>query len=308
MNEFISILAERIKKEDTIPQNIQVMYDPLDYALPEPILNAKRVIEHINAQEVYIDDYNCFTGMFRLIMNNADVPGDIFKRDTHHWFEKACKNFYGKYIENLVTFEWQHSSPNYEYILKNGLRGSLEKIKKYKKVYIDDKEKLEFLNGMEIICEGIVDWSHKCADVYKIETETQTDTKRKVLLLEIASNCKNVPENPATSFFEGLQSVLFCFYCLPDSIGTLDRYMLDLYNKDITSGKITREQAKYYLQEFFIHLSNYTPFNSYQSDKGGECHFAIGGYTENGEDGFNDLSRLIVEALMEIDAYNIINN
>ena len=34
--------------------------------------------------------------------------------------------------------------------------------------------------------------------------------------------------------------------------------------------------------------------------RGGESHFCIGGYTEDGEDGFNDLSRLIVEALMEL--------
>lgn len=34
--------------------------------------------------------------------------------------------------------------------------------------------------------------------------------------------------------------------------------------------------------------------------RGGESHFCIGGYLENGEDGFNELSKLIVEALMEL--------
>ena len=34
--------------------------------------------------------------------------------------------------------------------------------------------------------------------------------------------------------------------------------------------------------------------------RGGESHFCIGGYLPNGEDGFNELSRLIVDSLMEL--------
>lgn len=34
--------------------------------------------------------------------------------------------------------------------------------------------------------------------------------------------------------------------------------------------------------------------------RGGESHFCVGGYLENGEDGFNELSKLIVDSLMEL--------
>lgn len=34
--------------------------------------------------------------------------------------------------------------------------------------------------------------------------------------------------------------------------------------------------------------------------RGGESHFCVGGYLENGEDGFNEFSRLIVDSLMEL--------
>ena len=37
--------------------------------------------------------------------------------------------------------------------------------------------------------------------------------------------------------------------------------------------------------------------------RGGESHFAIGGYLPNGEDGFNELSRLIVTSLLELPTY-----
>ncbi len=301
MEKIIADLVSLTKTEDIVPDAIAIEHDPFDLALPEPILIGKRLAEYMPAQTVYKTDTNMFTGMMRFNLSKANVPGDIFTRNNHSHFAAARANFYNKYIDNLVTFEWQHSAPNFEYILKNGVKGSLEKIEYYKEVYRYDKDKFEFLEGMELICKGVIAWAKKCSEEYLKAAEAEKDGKRKEMLLKIAQNCKNVPENPAEGFYEGLQSVLFCFYCLPDSIGTLDRYMFELYDRDIKSGEITREEAKYFLQEFFIHLSAYTPYYSVNAERSAECHFAIGGYTELGEDGFNDLSKLIVEALMEID-------
>lgn len=46
-----------------------------------------------------------------------------------------------------------------------------------------------------------------------------------------------------------------------------------------------------------------TPVESDRFTRGGESHFCIGGYLPNGEDGFNELSRLIVESLIELPTY-----
>ncbi len=295
----IENLALQIKKEDIVPEPIEVNYDPMDLALPEAVFVGKRLGEHMMAQTVYKTDTNMFTGMMRFI--TCGVPSDVFHRDGHKHIHEAIRNFYNKYQENLVTFEWQHSAPNYEYILKNGVIGSLEKVEIAQNKFRFDKEKYEYLEGVKLSCQGLIAWAEKCSKVYFAAAESESNTERKEMLYKIAENCKNVPKYPAKSFYEGLQSVLFCFQCLPDSIGTLDRYMFELYDNDIKNGVITREEAKYYLQEFFIHLSAHTPFHWSNADRSAECHFAIGGYSEKGEDNFNDLSRLIVEALMEID-------
>ena len=34
--------------------------------------------------------------------------------------------------------------------------------------------------------------------------------------------------------------------------------------------------------------------------RGGECHFVVGGYLPNGEDGFTELSKLILDSLLEL--------
>ncbi len=297
----ITELATRSKKEDIIPAPVFPKHDPLDYALPEAIRIGKRLKEYIQAQTVFQTKYNYFTGMVRFCLQESDVPADVFTRDNHKWFAIALEHFYNKYTENLVVFEWQHSAPNYEYILKNGVIGSLKKISYYKEKYHFEKEKYEFLEGMELICQGLIEWSRKCAAEYNKAAENCTEPLRKQVLTNIAQNCSRVPAYPAENFYQGLQSVLFCFYCLPDSIGTLDRYLYDLYKQDMNSGHMTREEAKLYLQEFFVHLSAFTPYTSKNADRSAECHFAIGGYTEFKEDGFNELSHLIVEALMELD-------
>ena len=69
---------------------------------------------------------------------------------------------------------------------------------------------------------------------------------------------------------------------------------------DIEKGMITKETAKEYLQELFLMLQARINHKSDRFYRGGESHFCIGGYLPNGEDGWNELSELIVEALMEM--------
>ena len=43
-----------------------------------------------------------------------------------------------------------------------------------------------------------------------------------------------------------------------------------------------------------------TPHNDRRFTRGGESHFCVGGYTENGEDGFSEFSKLIIEAMLDL--------
>lgn len=80
----------------------------------------------------------------------------------------------------------------------------------------------------------------------------------------------------------------------------IDRYLYPFYSADIKSGALTKEEASEYLQELFLMLQARIHISSDRFYRGGESHFCVGGYLENGEDGFNELSRLIVDSLMEL--------
>ena len=300
MSARIEKLIAEMKQHDLIPASIEIDYDPMDLALPEAVLNAKRIIEYILAQPVYMTDENRFTGMLRF--DKAVVPADIFHRMHHENFMKAFDAFYNKYRENLVVFEWQHTAPNYDRVIHEGLLPYLENVRKYKEIYKDDPEKYAFEEAMEIVVNGILTRSDQLAKAHEAAADACEDPVRKAELLKLAAACRRVPRYPAESFYEGLQCLIYCFQYLPDSIGTMDRFLRDLYEKDIAGDAITREEAKDLIQEVFVHICNHTPMSGNRnSDFTAECHFAIGGYTADGEDGFTDLSRLIVESLMEID-------
>ena len=308
MSERITKLAEEIRRRDIVPCSTIVEYDPMDLALSEAVRNGKRIAEYIRAQTVYLTDSNRFTGMMRF--GAAGVPGDVFTRAGHTHFAKATRHFYAHvtnqnwrdlYRENLVVFEWQHSAPDYRTILEKGMEDVLARIDFYKEQYRYDREKSEFLKGTGLVCRGILDWSEKCAAAHEKAAERCEDPARKAELTALAEICRKVPRRPAKTFYEGLHCILFCFHFLPDSIGTIDRYLEKLYTRDLERGTLTRDEAKELLQEFFIYISAFTPYTSDNGDRSAECHFAIGGYNEFHEDGFTDLSRLIVEALMEID-------
>ena len=300
MEQRVTSLAALQRKQDLYETPVtEIEYDPLDLALPEAELNGKRIMEYTLAQPVYITEENRFTGMLRF--NAPPVPGDVFSRRGHKWFAEARKHFYfPNYRENLVIFEWQHAAPNYTYIIENGIEGSLKRIALSRERHKGAPEKLSFLNGVEAVCHGIIAWSEKCAGVHEAAAARCTDPKRRAELELLAAVCRKVPRKPAESFYEALQCLILCFQFLPDSVGT-DRTLYPLYKKDIDSGRITREEAKSLIGEVFIHLANHDPVGTVNADRTAQCHFAIGGYTEDGEDGFNDLSRLMVEALMELD-------
>ena len=87
------------------------------------------------------------------------------------------------------------------------------------------------------------------------EAETRPD--RKAELLQIASICEHVPENPARTFQEALQSMAIVGVCKNyehpmhnnPQWGRGDQYLYPYFIRDINSGAITLERAAELLAE-----------------------------------------------------------
>ncbi len=305
MKERIANVAKDIVYGDVYADMVSVDYDPMDLALPEAKLISKRVCEYMLAQTVTTDDWQTLFGHFRF---DGSVTSELFRRTGHKHFMEACSKIYCKPMDNLMLFEWQHATPNYERIVKRGIAGVKNDIATYKCYHKADKEKTDFLEAMDEICDGIIAWAHKCGDECFKKAQNEKDAERRAELERAYKTLYKVPEFPAETFYEAMQVIYMCYEYLPDGIGTIDRLLYPYYKKDIENGILTRDDAKELLQCLFLRIQSQCPADfagdggdgGDRRTKGGECHFAIGGYNALGEDCFNDLSKLIVEAIMEM--------
>ena len=297
MNERIKKLVKKTVSGEMYVCPVKTEYDRCDLFLSPVKMSCKRVCEYIRNQEPLVVPESCFTGVFTF---DGSVEGDIFGRTGHENFRIAYNNFYNKPVDNLLTFEWQHSVGDFSKIITGGLIGVKDEIKKSIQNHKGDEEAIEFLETQSDILDTICDWAKKCSKkALEISKNTQ-NKKYKENLERLSQSLEIVPKNPANNFYEAILTLYVCYSFIPDSIGLIDRYLYSFYKADIDKGVLTNEKAAEYLQELFLMLQAKTNKNSDRFYRGGESHFCIGGYLENGEDGFNELSKLIVDSLVEL--------
>ena len=296
MIERIKILAKRVAEGGLYIEHTPTEFSPEDLFLSPVIMQAKRCKEYILNQIPFVSKHTALTGYLRF---KGNVMGDIFMRNGHSNFDAAIDEFYCKPREGFVSFEWQHSVADFEKVIKIGVRGFKEEIAASKQMH-SEKEKLEFLDAVDMIADAIIGWAEKCSVYALNEAEKTENSEYKANLLKLAKALLNVPRNPATNFYEAVLTVYIIYAFVPDSIGTIDRYLYLFYKNDIASGILTEEDAKAYLQELFLMLQARISIESDRFYRGGESHFCIGGYLENGEDGFNELSKLILDSMLEL--------
>ncbi len=293
-------MVQRILQKTIYPEPKSIEYDRMDVLLPDVIRNTKRLCEYMAAQEVVLPDDALFAGQIKY---DGSVPADIMTRSGHKSFEELIQHFYNQPIDNLATFEWQHCAAAFDVVIEQGIEGMLARIEKSREAHKDEPEKLLFLQACEMMCHGILAWEDKCAAACREKAQATQCPARKAELEEMAAVLDNVPRKPASSFREAVQSMYFTFDFLPDSLGTPDRYLYKWYKHDKQAGILTDDMAKDWLQESFIRIQSRTPLTSDRFYRGGESHFCIGGYTKEGEDGYNELSALLLEGLEELPLY-----
>lgn len=297
MNPRIERLVNFIQNNN-FPGGDPIEIDPFDDHLAEPVMIAKRLTDYMLAQKVWLHEDAELIGIINF--NQTPVPADIFPRSGHAAFGRACGQYYLKPQENLATFEWQHSNPDFGKVVKLGLSGYLKEINESRLAHPGEKARLDFLTGLETFILGMQKKMEQYRAFCVAESESVTDPARKKTLRRIAANVERVPMYPARTFEEAVQCIYICWHCLSDSIGRADQYLYPFYKRDIEAGILTKEHAKELLQEFFVTIHRHTMIQSSNNDKGGESHFVVGGYTIDHEDGFNELSELIVESMMEM--------
>lgn len=163
-------------------------------------------------------------------------------------------------------------------------------------------DSVHFLRAVVRSCNAVVAWANRYADEAERLASLEGDVARHRELQEIAARCRRVPEGPATSFADAVQSVWFLYVALymetvaVSCLGRLDQYLYPLYAHDIETGAITRDGAAELLCCLWAKL-----YENVRGKIGSHAQtVTIGGLLPDGSSGANALSHLILDVAAQM--------
>ena len=235
---------------------------------------------------------------------NNMLPGSVRTAEMESLISSAVKN------EGIGQF-----LPDYEKVLRTGFRGIAKRIAEAKEksdpTRGDYLKRTLFYDAALICCDAVRIYAQRYAALAK-DLASKAKSQRKKDLLKIAEICERVPEHPARSFLEALQSFWFTHILMSVAsagqgitVGRFDQYMYPYYTEDLDDGGLTREEAKRWLKSCWVNFNQILTFYpektaliwaGYPIAQQPE----IGGVKSDGTDATNDLSHLILEVEAEV--------
>lgn len=223
------------------------------------------------------------------------------------------------YINRKAVRGWGETTAGYKKIITRGLKAIKEEIQAEKDkldlTVPGDYEKDYYLESMLISADGIIALSKRYAALAREMAEKETDTVRRAELETIAETCEHVPEYPARTFREALQSLYIYQICIfmeqnaaSYNPGRMDQYLCPYYKADLEAGRLTEEEAQELLDCLWVKFSEPCLFQDAVTAEfaAGYPMFqnvCVGGVDTNGMDAVNDLSYLILQATMDVQLY-----
>jgi pyruvate formate-lyase/glycerol dehydratase family glycyl radical enzyme len=220
--------------------------------------------------------------------------------------------FFG--MEGKMNSGDAHLAVDYRTVLEVGLEG-------YRKRTLQEKanldltepesiDKYQFYNAILIVLDAVQTYAERFSVLAKQLAETATP-ERKAELLEISRICAKVPNQPAETFQEAVQSVWFIQLILQIesnghslSYGRFDQYMYPYLKSDLEKGAITEAKAVELLTNLWIKTLTVNKVRSQAhtfSSAGSPLYqnVTIGGQTRDKKDAVNKLSYLVLRSVAQ---------
>jgi len=187
-------------------------------------------------------------------------------------------------------------------VLAKGYGGILREVEE-KLRECKDSEKKMFYEAVAISLKAAIAFSKRYSSLAFEMAEKESNAVRKEELANLGRALQNVPEKPASSFYEAVVSFWLTYVIMhieqtPNpyafSIGRIDQFFFPYYKKDRDEGKITYEDAVELIEELWL------KFNVGNKVWDVSQNAAIGGVKEDGSDATNELTYILLEATDEL--------
>jgi len=258
----------------------------------------------------------------------TDGGREELREINKYWKNSAVHNLLRGYLPKELSdityvLNYDVGTPNYDKLLNLGLKGFIKEAKQRKerleKEFVSEKidattylKKREFLDAVVIVLTAAITWAKRYSRLARILARFEKDSLKKQELELIAENCDHVPENPARTLHEAIQSYWLIHLIvnvieLPtmgDGI-RFDVSMGQFYEKDLEKGLVTREMAQELVECTFIKSleTGYLQPSIWSGLGPGGLGFqtlSIGGVDSDGNDVTNEISLIILDAMKSI--------
>jgi formate C-acetyltransferase len=207
-----------------------------------------------------------------------------------------------------------HLVPNYRKALRVGWRGLRDEAQAVASDPANTREQRDLARAITICADAVKDYMHRNAVEAERLAVIAPDPARAAELREIARIMRKVPWEPPATFPEALQALwtthmlLMAAESYPGpgvSPGRVDQYLLPYYHSDIAAGRLTRDEAKEWLECWWIkHNYAYDYQGWCGTNQGINASFGqlitLGGMHADGEDASNELTYLMLDVIEEI--------
>jgi formate C-acetyltransferase len=203
-----------------------------------------------------------------------------------------------------------HFVPDYQSLLARGIGDLREDAAQ--RLAASSAERATFYRAVITVCDGLEAFARGYRDEAERLARGEADPARKRELLDIAEACSRVPMQPARTFREALQSVLFVqialnLESLDNSVspGRLDRLLGPFYERDLAAGVLDATSALELLGCFAVKLCELLPMFSARATRfhGGLFNgqvVVVGGVDPEGVDSTNPVSWLLLELMDQL--------
>ena len=225
-----------------------------------------------------------------------------------------------KYIFTMmleITYGIGHFTMNHTRVLARGLIGVIDDAEQ-KLAGLSPEEK----NGKKSLfyeavirnCRAVISFARRYSELALTMAAAERDRERAAELREIARVCGRVPEYPAETFHEAVQSLYFIHLVAQIesggnsiSLGRIDQILFPYYRKDLGAGRITPETARELVAMLFIKTNEIWNVLEEAFIPGGEGtegkttqNVTVGGVGPDGLDATNDMSYIALDAYADV--------
>ena len=148
-----------------------------------------------------------------------------------------------------------HKTPFYYDILNKGLSGIIADLDRKRSEIASREasaqrdEKLVYYQAMKLEAQAVIALAHRYADRAEYLSDRAPTLKLRTELRKISRVCRQVPEFPANTFQEAVQSFWMIHYALFStgthiSCGRFDQFLYPALRKELDQGTITLQQAQ----------------------------------------------------------------